>query len=89
MEKVLISKCHRAEVREEYGQEDDNGVEHPLGLYVCEKCQDSCEVEEVCGECLGTKKVATDEDDGEGHTMRGVGEQKCPSCSITNEEDNF
>lgn len=33
--------------------------------------------EEVCTDCYGTGIVATDEDDGEGHTMRGVGESKC------------
>lgn len=30
-----------------------------------------------CAECGGTGEVATDEDDGEGHTMRGVGSQPC------------
>lgn len=33
--------------------------------------------EERCEHCHGTGEVATDEDDGEGHTMRGVGTQKC------------
>lgn len=30
-----------------------------------------------CAYCDGTGEVATDEDDGEGHIMRGVGTQKC------------
>lgn len=30
-----------------------------------------------CAECGGTGEVATDEDDGEGHIMRGVGTAKC------------
>ena len=30
-----------------------------------------------CATCGGTGEVATDEDDGEGHIMRGVGTQKC------------
>lgn len=33
--------------------------------------------EDVCEWCGGTGEVATDEDDGEGHTMRGVGTKKC------------
>lgn len=33
--------------------------------------------EEVCEWCEGTGEVATDEEDGEGHTMRGVGTRKC------------
>ena len=35
------------------------------------------EATEECEYCGGTGEVATDEDDGEGHTMRGVGSQKC------------
>lgn len=30
-----------------------------------------------CEECRGTGEVSTDEDDGEGHTMQGVGTEKC------------
>ncbi len=37
--------------------------------------------EEVCGYCDGTGELAADEDDGEGHTQRGVGTQKC-ICQI-------
>lgn len=33
--------------------------------------------EERCEHCKGTGEVATDEDDGEGHIMRGVGTSKC------------
>ncbi len=35
---------------------------------------------EACpgGECDGSRELVTDEDDGEGHTMRGVGTRKCP-----------
>ncbi len=35
----------------------------------------------VCGYCEGTGEVSCDEDDGEGHMMRGVGTQKC-ICQI-------
>jgi hypothetical protein len=34
----------------------------------------------VCEECGGTGEISTDEDDGEGHTMRGVGTRPCPLC---------
>jgi len=33
--------------------------------------------EGACAECGGTGEIATDEDDGEGHTARGVGTKKC------------
>jgi len=33
--------------------------------------------DDVCEYCNGTGEIATDEDDGEGHTMRGVGTRKC------------
>lgn len=43
----------------------------------------------VCQECCGKGEVATDEDDGEGHLMRGVGRVPCPFCKkLTNNEDN-
>ena len=35
------------------------------------------EKEERCEYCKGTGEVSTDEDDGEGHIMRGVGTEKC------------
>lgn len=41
--------------------------------------------EDECEECGGTGEVATDEDDGEGHLMRGVGSQKC-ICQISSDE---
>jgi len=34
-------------------------------------------LEEICDDCRGEGVVATDEDDGEGHTMRGVGSEPC------------
>jgi len=33
--------------------------------------------EERCEHCNGTGEVNTDEDDGEGHIMRGVGTTQC------------
>lgn len=41
------------------------------------KAQDIPDQKNVCEWCEGTGEVATDEDDGEGHTMRGVGTKKC------------
>lgn len=35
------------------------------------------DTEEKCEWCEGTGEVVVDEDDGEGHTMRGVGTRKC------------
>ena len=32
----------------------------------------------VLGLCDGSGVIETDEDDGEGHIMRGVGEKRCP-----------
>lgn len=42
---------------------------------------------ETCsfGECDGSGEVSTDESDGEGHIMAGVGTQKC-RCVIENQE---
>jgi transcription elongation GreA/GreB family factor len=45
------------------------------------------EEESVCEFCGGTGIEITDEDDGEGHIMRGVGERKC-ICQIHEEEYN-
>ena len=42
-------------------------------------------IEFVCPECHGEGEVSTDVDDGEGHTMRGVGTEKC-RCQIKDEE---
>lgn len=42
-------------------------------------------VEGKCSECDGTGEVPADEDDGQGHTMRGVGTQKC-ICQIKDAE---
>jgi hypothetical protein len=38
------------------------------------------------GLCDGTGVVAVDEEDGEGHTMRGVGSRPCP-CRNREDED--
>lgn len=54
--------------------------------YKCLKCFKECDIKEVCEWCRGSGEISTDEEDGEGHTMRGVGTEKCP-CQI--EEDEF
>lgn len=74
METTYISKCCGAEVREVYCYE-----------HVCKKCNRLCQVEEVCEYCLGTGEIPTDEDDGEGHTARGVGTRKC-FCRMSPDE---
>lgn len=38
--------------------------------------------EELCPYCNGEGVIATDVDDGEGHTMRGVGDSKPCICQI-------
>lgn len=43
------------------------------------------ENEDKCEWCGGEGVIATDEDDGEGHTMRGVGSQKC-ICQVSSPE---
>ena len=72
-ETIFISKCCKVEVPE--ADEENNGV-----LWLCPKCKNECEVEEVCAYCLGTKEEVYDEDDGEGHMQRGVGSRPCPHC---------
>ncbi len=57
-------------------------VEALQGGYVCLECSNKCDIEEVCGECYGTGEVAIDVDDGEGHSMAGVGTIKC-NCKLT------
>ena len=44
-------------------------------------------IEVVCSECRGTGEISVDEDDGQGHTMRGVGTQKC-ICKSKPEPDD-
>ncbi len=39
------------------------------------------QIEIICSACLGEGEVPSDEDDGEGHVMRGVGIEKC-ICKI-------
>lgn len=34
-----------------------------------------------CPTCCGTGEVPADEDDGEGHTARGVASAPCPDCA--------
>lgn len=55
-----------------------------LFLWAGDPCPDCGEkLQEVCAECHGTGEISLDEDDGEGHTARGVGSKPCP-CRITN-----
>lgn len=43
----------------------------------CVECENECEF------CAGTGVVNEDVSDGEGHTMRGVGDEKPCICQVT------
>lgn len=79
-ETTIISKCCKAEVSNYCDAEDTCRT-----LHMCNRCGFDCEVTKVCMYCLGTGKISIDEEDGEGHTMRGVGEQRC-YCQIKERE---
>lgn len=74
------SKCCGVEAVEDF---KDNPRDHhdPIEIYRCNLCHKECEVDEVCDECFGTGEISVDESDGEGHTTRGTGTEKC-RCSI-------
>lgn len=86
MDTTLISKCCRVEAREDYKPHPRDKHED-IDIWVCTKCEKECEVEEVCGFCLGTGEVSVDEDDGEGHTARGVGTRKCTAAIHADEPE--
>lgn len=46
------------------------------------------DVDQGCEFCGGTGVVSVDEDDGEGHVMRGTGSRKCV-CRLLPEEENL
>ncbi len=76
---ILISQCCNKEVSEDYKQSPYDKNED-IDIYVCSKCKRECLVNEVCAYCLGTGEESLDEDDGEGHLMKGVGSKKCIHC---------
>lgn len=82
-----VSHCCKARLiddfKENFWDHDD-----PIEIYTCETCKQECDVEEVCDDCLGTGEIVTDEDDGEGHVMRGVGNRKCHCQTKEKEFDN-
>lgn len=84
MSTIEVSKCCLADLVEDF---KDNPRDHddPIEIYTCSDCKKECEVEEVCEFCYGDGEVSTDEDDGEGHIMRGVGSQTC-ICRVREEE---
>jgi hypothetical protein len=84
METTEVSNCCHAELVEDY-KTSWNDHHDLIEIYTCADCKKECEVEEVCADCLGEGEYSTDESDGEGHIMRGVGTQKC-HCSIEEEE---
>lgn len=77
-ETIFISTCCRKEANEDY-KPNPRDRNDDIDIYVCSKCKQECDVEEVCAYCLDTLEVSTDESDGEGHIQSGVGTQKCNS----------
>lgn len=79
METTEISKCCNAEVEYVYDDKSDG--------HICKKCHKTCDIEEVCAECLGTGEVSTSEQvyPGEPH-MADIGTRKC-RCQLTEESD--
>lgn len=73
METVFISKCCKVEVL-------DDGLGGKEAIF-CPKCEEPCEREEVCAECLGSGEVTTMERvyPNEPH-MAPVGSEPCPAC---------
>lgn len=66
---IKLSNCCRADVRED---------EEDVNIFVCEKCDEVCEADDVCEECLGTGEVRVMEPvyPGEPH-MADTGTRKC------------
>jgi len=85
MATIEVSKCCLADLVEDF-KENPRDHHDPIEIYTCSKCKKECEVEEVCEFCYGEGEVSTDESDGEGHIMRGVGTQKC-ICRIEDGDD--
>lgn len=82
MSLIEISQCHEADVFWTERQEKIAEGHYKLKRVAhCVDCQAECQVDEVCETCRGTGEIDTDESDGEGHTMRGVGTTKCPDCT--------
>ena len=81
MEIIYSSKCCREETYEQLAI-------HGGIVDFCSKCKLQCEKDGVlCSACFGTKVESIDVDDGEGHSMQGVGTRPCSSCS-SNDHDN-
>lgn len=74
METIFISKCCKEKAVADYPVEEGN----TNVVYACLKCENECEVEEVCADCLGTGEVTTIERvyAGEPH-MADVGTAPC------------
>lgn len=55
-------------------------LETPHGVYTLTPAQVSqvlIDDNQMCEACYDTREIVTDVDDGEGHTMRGVGSERC------------
>lgn len=72
------------------GEEQTLFIESPYGTYEIKESQLInllIEDGQMCEDCNDEGEVSTDESDGEGHIMRGVGSRKC-ICKIPEPEDN-
>lgn len=74
----------RVEVGDGHAHETECSMDELLSLLGFE---DAMELIKPCATCNGEGTVATDESDGEGHYMRGVGEAKCPDCLPETDND--
>lgn len=87
-ETTRISKCCKALAVEYETWGDKVNTKTISGTYfMCERCKRACDTDEVCADCLGTREVAVDEDDGEGHTTGGVGTMRCLTCKAVDEDE--
>lgn len=82
LETITKSKCCKANF--DYKENERNEIE----IYICNKCDQICEVEDLCEFCLGDGVVDTDETDSDGNVARGVGSAKC-ICQIHDEDGDY
>jgi hypothetical protein len=72
MNTTLVSKCCGEEVVRHVIIDDVS--------YECEGCSQACDVEEVCGECLGTGQVIVQEKVYANEPHTAPMSRPCPAC---------
>lgn len=91
METTTISKCCRALAIPDVVVDKEIPMadlyKHPVIHYTCLECENDCEVEEVCADCLGTGEVPIMEYvyPGEPH-MAPIGIKPC-HCQLKEPSD--